>query len=89
MTVYVDELVQWTKSGIFAAGSCHLSADSLTELHAFAAMLGLKRSWFQDHKLLPHYDLVASKRALAVRLGAVEESAIEGARRRRKKRESE
>lgn len=26
----------------------HLTADTLDELHAFAARLGLKRVWFQD-----------------------------------------
>lgn len=84
MAVYVDELVVYPNArGIFRAGSCHLSADSAEELHAFAAKIGMKRAWFQDHRLLPHYDLIASKRALAVALGAIEEGAIEGARRRR------
>lgn len=53
--------------------SCHLFTDGdLEALHAFAASLGLRRSWFQNHSRLPHYDLTASKRALAICMGAVE-----------------
>jgi hypothetical protein len=47
---------------------CHLMADSLEELHAFAARLGLKREWFQGD----HYDLIPRRREHAVRLGALE-----------------
>lgn len=88
MSVYVDALVVWSKRPPWNRGSCHLSADTLDELHAFALRLGLKRAWFQDHVLLPHYDLVPSKRALAVTLGAIEEGCVEGARRRRLAREA-
>lgn len=35
-----------------------------------AARLGLKREWFQQNSRLPHYDLVPSKRALALKYGA-------------------
>lgn len=68
MSVYVDPLVDW---GWRLGPSCHLIADTLEELHEFAARLGLRRSWFQPHST-PHYDLTASKRAAAVALGAVE-----------------
>lgn len=49
---------------------CHLFADKADceELHAFARRLGLKREWFQKD----HYDIVPTKRALAIRLGAIE-----------------
>lgn len=72
MTVFVDELMKWrpTKIRCFRSGSCHLT-DTLEELHAFAARLGLKRAWFQDHRIAPHYDLTASKRERALELGAV------------------
>lgn len=87
MSVYVDELIKWPNAqGIFKNGSCHLSADTTEELHAFAKKLGLKRSWFQNHKLLAHYDLVPSKREQAIKLGAIAEGAMEGARRRRAER---
>lgn len=69
MSVYVDPLRDW---GWRLGPSCHLIADTLEELHSFAARLGLKRSWFQDKASGPHYDLTASKRSLAVRLGALE-----------------
>lgn len=49
---------------------CHMTSDaSEAELHEFAEKLGLKRRWFQDHST-PHYDLVPTKRAAAVRRGA-------------------
>jgi hypothetical protein len=69
MGVYVDRLRDW---GWRLGPSCHLLADTVEELHTFAARLGLKRAWFQDSTSCPHYDLVAGKRALAVRLGAIE-----------------
>jgi hypothetical protein len=55
-------------------GSCHMWADTTDELHTFARRLGLKRAWFQDHQLLPHYDLTGPRRAEALKAGAVERS---------------
>jgi hypothetical protein len=50
---------------------CHLLSDeSLDELHAFAAQLGMKRSWFQNGSA-PHYDVSKGKREEAIQLGAV------------------
>lgn len=72
MAVYVDKLRDW---GWRLGPSCHLISDAPpgdnTELHAFAARIGMRRSWFQKD-VEPHYDLVASRRAMAVKLGAVE-----------------
>lgn len=83
MPVYVDELTVYPNAwGPFKRGSCHLTADTLDELHAFAQSLGLKRAWFQPHRLAPHYDLVPSKRVQALELGAVFVPALEQARRR-------
>jgi hypothetical protein len=48
----------------------------VTELHAFAEKIGLKRYWFQGGRL-PHYDLVKSKRDLAVKHGAIEMTDIQ------------
>lgn len=50
MTVRIDDLKVWgnAKHRCFKNGSAHLTADTLDELHAFAARLGLKREWFQD-----------------------------------------
>ena len=52
--------------------SCHMTSRDLAALHAFAARLGLRRSWYQDHPALPHYDLNERRRAAAVAAGAVE-----------------
>jgi Protein of unknown function (DUF4031) len=75
MTVYVDEL--FNTVGMSAKWkykqSCHMKADTEEELHAMAAKLGLKREWCQypDNPIKRHYDLTASKRALALKYGAV------------------
>lgn len=51
----------------------HLVTDGeLEELHQFAASIGLKREWFQDHGDHPHYDtIVESKMDLAIKHGAM------------------
>lgn len=74
MTVYVDEL-QAVIAGSQSAGFgfkryCHMTADSLPELHAMAEQIGLQPDWFQPHPLHPHYDLTSSKRGLAFQHGA-------------------
>jgi hypothetical protein len=48
----------------------HLVATTLDELHEFAQKIGLKRSWFQAKKDHPHYDLMGSKKDLAIKKGA-------------------
>lgn len=89
MTVYVDELLRWPNAkGKFLGGSCHLTADTLNELHRLAARIGMRRAWFQDHPLAPHYDLIASKRDAAIAAGAVFVPGKEQARRRRARREA-
>lgn len=67
MAVYVDK-AEWEWRG---RKWCHLLADDLDELHAFAATLGLRRAWFQERASFPHYDLTESKRQLAISRGAV------------------
>ena len=67
MAVYVDKEANRFGRMIM----CHMLADTLDELHAMAARLGLRRSWFQP-KSTPHYDLSKTKRALAIQLGAIE-----------------
>lgn len=71
MPVYVDRL---TNYGWKLGPSCHMVADTDDELHAMAEKIGLKRSWHQTapKHSLSHYDLVGSKRRLAVATGAVE-----------------
>lgn len=76
MSVYVDPLMRhgWVLRGR-ATPSCHMYADTIDELHAMAARIGMKRDWFQNHARLPHYDLTPSRRALAVANGAIEQTA--------------
>ena len=87
----VDELKQWPGARPpFHRGSCHLTTDgALEELHAFAAKIGMRRSWFQDHALAPHYDLTPPRRELAIRLGAIFVGARDQGRRRREARGKE
>lgn len=67
MTVYVDnERIQW-RGKLW----CHLVAESLDELHAFATTLGLQRRWFQHKASYPHYDVTTAVRARALLLGAL------------------
>lgn len=48
----------------------HLVSDfSIEELHEFAALLGLRREWFQARSI-PHYDLTGSAYVLALERGA-------------------
>jgi hypothetical protein len=68
MTVYVDDAAI-PRHGMIMS---HMAADSLDELHAMADRIGLNRSWFQEHKRVPHYDVSASKKALAIKYGARE-----------------
>lgn len=74
MSVYVDDLMACIPSANWRWNeSCHLVADNLDELHAFAAEIGLRRAWFQQsRKGLPHYDLTPNRRIAAVRAGAIE-----------------
>lgn len=87
MTVYVDELRVWANARVpFRQGSCHLTADAPNELHEFASRLGLKRAWFQNHRVAPHYDLTRGKRRRALALGA---SFVPGVEQILKRRRSE
>ncbi|MFC0679708.1 DUF4031 domain-containing protein [Lysobacter korlensis] len=67
MTVYVDDAVTLWRGQRWA----HLMADTLDELHAFAARLGLPRHAFQDRPSGAHYDINAAMRVQAVELGAL------------------
>ena len=81
MAVYVDALAKqgWWLHGRLVV-SCHLVADSVKELFEFGEKIGLKREWVQSVDKpgsTPHFDLVANKRAVAVKHGAVELSLME------------
>jgi len=73
--VYVDSLKSCIPNKNWKYNeSCHLFADSIEELHAFASRIGLRRSWFQNSSKLPHYDLTRARRIRAVKNGAIEVS---------------
>ncbi len=67
MTVYVDDAVTQWRGQRWA----HLMADTLDELHAMAACLGIPRHAFQDKTSGAHYDVTAALRDDAITLGAV------------------
>jgi len=63
--IYVDELKFGKRKW------CHMMTDGdIEELHHMAKQIGLKKSWFQDNPLHPHYDLTSNKRLIAIRFGA-------------------
>lgn len=85
MPVYVDDAFVQGDWGKWTGGG-HMQADTLDELHAFAARIGLRREWFQDRPDRPersHYDLTASKRDQAIYAGAIPEAVEDGTARRR------
>ncbi|MFC3490804.1 DUF4031 domain-containing protein [Amycolatopsis roodepoortensis] len=54
MTVYVDDFSAPARVGGRHGRWSHMIADTEDELHAFAARLGLQRSWFQDPRVRSH-----------------------------------
>lgn len=59
----------------------HLAADSLGELHDFAAAIGVARCWFHAGARRPHYDITAPQRDAALKAGALPVSSRELVRR--------
>ncbi|MDR6426711.1 hypothetical protein J2738_002849 [Variovorax paradoxus] len=64
--VYVDDAEVWK----YGRGWFHLTADSLEELHAFAANIGFAARAFHQGARHPHYDITEGQRILALRGGA-------------------
>lgn len=72
MSVYVDGVMEHVTNLPWKKWS-HMWADTPDELHEMARKIGHKAEWFQpypDHSLA-HYDLVPSRRRLAISLGAI------------------
>ncbi|MBC7989629.1 MAG: DUF4031 domain-containing protein [Luteimonas sp.] len=67
MSVYVDDAVTLWRGERWA----HLMADTLDELHLFAAALGLPRRAFQNKTSGAHYDVTTALRDEAIALGAI------------------
>lgn len=73
--ILVDGVQEHAAPGLRYKRWSHLvSTVDETELHAFAARLGLRKEWAQlrPGASAAHYDVVPTKRALALRLGAQE-----------------
>lgn len=79
MGVYVDTPVEYQREPAGYVGRarahprwCHMIADTPAELHSMAASIGLRREWAQiSGRGDLHYDLVPTKRELALNHGAV------------------
>jgi hypothetical protein len=75
VAVYVDQIIDYgdaVKSRLGHSKWCHMTADTQPELHEAAEAIGLRRAWFQNKDGITwHYDIVPSKRALAIRNGAI------------------
>lgn len=69
MAVYVDDM----RAPFGRMVMCHMLSDSTEELLAMADRIGVARRWLQKagtpHE---HFDIALSKRALAVKAGALE-----------------
>lgn len=78
MTIYVDDMRRSARVGSVKGRWSHLftDQDDQTELHNFAARLGLQRGWFQGakwettHPWRCHYDVTDSMRDRALEMGA-------------------
>lgn len=65
MAIYVDN----ARLSLGRMIMCHMTADSLEELHDAADKLGLRREWYQGppETAHPHYDISLSRRERAIR----------------------
>lgn len=69
MSVYVDDM----RAPFGRMLMCHMAADSTAELLAMADAIGVARKWIQHPGTnKEHFDICLSKRAKAVRCGAIE-----------------
>ncbi len=75
--IYVDEVRTYDdvkgEARRWGRRWCHMWAatpQQEEELHEMARKVGLKRQYFQNRPGFPHYDMIPSKRALAMENGA-------------------
>jgi hypothetical protein len=69
MTVYIDDAFLSFRN----MQMCHMIADTTNELLEMVDKIGVQRKWIQ-HPGQPkreHFDICASKRALAIKAGAI------------------
>lgn len=86
MPVYVDNFNVSAQVGSIRGVWCHMTADTTEELVRMATEIGLNPAWIQyPGRWNEHFDVTATKRRLAVKLGAVEVGALDGVRAMRKR----
>jgi hypothetical protein len=69
VSVYVDAAIHPFGRMVM----CHMMADTSQELVAMADLLGIRRKWIQRAGTPEeHFDICKSKRALAIKAGAIE-----------------
>jgi hypothetical protein len=69
LSVYVDD----SRNPYGRMVMCHMTADTTEELLAMADCIGVQRRWLQfPGTWKEHFDISLTKRALAVKAGAVE-----------------
>lgn len=76
MAVYVDDMHLSEMGQYRGMKMCHMIADSDEELHSMDDRIGVDRRHFQAppkirHAHQRHYDIASSKRALAIKAGAI------------------
>ena len=67
MAIYVD-FVQIEFKGY---KWCHMLADTLQELHDFAALIEVDKRLFHRNASYPHYDVTVQMREIAIEQGAI------------------
>lgn len=67
MMIYIDNALISFDNQLW----CHMMADSLDELHGFAAYLGISSNWFHKDARYPHYDITIQTKENAICLGAM------------------
>jgi hypothetical protein len=79
--IFVDEIFNYAPAQIAPAARmhgvlwCHMWTDrDVEELHRFAIEIGLKREYFQQCRICPHYDLTPGMRQIALAHGAKEKN---------------
>lgn len=75
MMIYVDPAIFKKSNG--RKSYAHLVADTITELHAFAASIGVKPHFFHKSASYLHYDITSEQRDKAIAAGAVQVSSKE------------
>ncbi len=69
MSVYVDNM----RARFGRLIMCHMAADTHKELMVMALTIGVDKKWLQHAGTeREHFDICLSKRALAVKAGAIE-----------------